>query len=318
MDVELPLEDLVADARAAAADGEAIRGVFAEIDALVADLLDAFPDVVHVVFTMHGMGPNTSDVASMVLLGELMRRWAGDRTPDVSWPLDENGVPVLGADESWLPPIRNALGDGPSLTTRVAGRLPVRARRALTSVGIGRRSTSNLEWMPLTRHQPHWHSMRAFALPSFYDGRVRVNLRGREAEGLVDVGEYGAVLDEIEGVLLECHDTRTGRPVVAGLDRTLVDPMEAGPSDADLVVHWNGVVFGMEHPELGRVGPFPPRRTGGHTNPHGACFIHGPGIQATDLGTRSSFDVVPTLFDRLGQEPPWPLSGRPMQIPVTA
>ena len=309
-------EHPMAGVASAAAAGDGLRGVFLEIDQLVADLLAAFPEVVHVVFTMHGMGPNDSDVASMVLLGELMRRWAGDDTPDVTWPLDEIGVPELGADESWVHPIREKLGFGPSLATRVTGRLPTPARRVLTSVGVGRGPSSNVDWMPLTRHQPEWHRMRAFAIPSFYDGRVRLNVKGREATGLVDVADYQAVLDEIEGVLRECRDSRTGRPAVASIDRPQTDSMEAGPSDADLVVHWNGMVLGLDHPQLGRMGPFPPRRTGGHTNPYGACFIHGPGIEPTDLGTRSSFDVVPTLFALLGQDPPWTLSGSPMPVPI--
>ena len=52
------------------------------------------------------------------------------------------------------------------------------------------------------RHGPRWPTMRAFALPSFYDGRVRVNVRGRAGGGLVGPEDYAAVLDEVMGAAL--------------------------------------------------------------------------------------------------------------------
>lgn len=157
--------------------------------------------------------------------------------------------------------------------------------------------------------------MRAFALPSFYDGRVRVNLRGREASGCVDQGSYDDVLDEIETMLRSCHDPRTGEPLVSSLERPLTDPLAASGDEADLVVHWHGLPLGVQHPDLGCIGPIPPRRTGGHTSPHGAAFITGPGIAPVDLGERSAFDILPTAFELTGSASPWRLSGEAITVP---
>ena len=311
-----PLGDLPSTPAAEAA----IRGVYEEIDGFVASLLEAAADAVHVVFTMHGMGANQSDVASMVLIGELMRRWSGDRTPDIDWPTDSNGVPQLEPGESWGGRVNTALGNTAPLLTRMHKRLPRSAQKWLTAAGLDpaatQRAPHHLHWMPLMRHQPHWSKMRAFAVPSFYDGRIRLNLAGREAAGMVQPGDYERVLDEIETMLRECTDPRTGEPVIAEIERPLADPLQAGPTEVDLVIHWAGVPLGLDHPTLGRIGPFPPRRTGGHTSPHGACFVHGAGIDAVDLGRRSSFDVIPTVFELVDQTPPWELSGSAIGVPI--
>lgn len=198
----------------------------------------------------------------------------------------------------------------PSLSARFGYRFrnsPLLARRK-------EKKTRSLEWMPLMRHQPNWHGMRAFAVPSFYDGRVRVNLIGRETHGKVGIDEYDTVLDQIEETLRGCTDTRTGEPVVHRIYRPHSDPLQAGPFDADLIVHWAGMPLGFDHHDLGVIGPFPPRRTGSHATPLGACFIHGPSIPPGDLGTRSSFDVVPTLLSLADCPAPWEISGSPMPV----
>jgi predicted AlkP superfamily phosphohydrolase/phosphomutase len=136
--------------------------------------------------------------------------------------------------------------------------------------------------------------MRAFALPAFYDGRIRVNLRGREPAGIVDVDDYARTLDELEAALLECHNPRTGGPVIDHVERADA-PFPLDPSEADLTVVWCEPANAFSHPTLGLVGPAPFLRTGGHTGPHGFAFVSGDGIEAGDGGVRSAFDVAPTI-----------------------
>ena len=157
--------------------------------------------------------------------------------------------------------------------------------------------------------------MRAFALPSYYDGRIRVNLRGREARGNVDISEYETLLDELEEVLRACRDPRTDEPLISSIDRPAHDPPSASDDSADLIVHWHGAPYALAHPELGQIGPIPPRRTGGHTSPYGAAFITGPDVEPADLGDHSPFDLLPTAFDLTGCASPWELSGKPIPIP---
>lgn len=325
----------------AVAAGKGLRSVYAAVDQLVGDLVEAFPDAVVVAFSMHGMGPNRSDVPSMALLGELMARWSGIPTPDAAFPLDDQLVPQLAGDANWSGAVTYALGaldrppvedtDDRSFARRAAGRLPGTVRRPLARVArragllpaavpevrpVPGPDPTGLAWMPVARHQPHWHEMRAFAIPSYYDGRVRVNVRGREAGGMVDPSQYHALLDEIEALLLACREPRTGAPVVEELHRPVDDPLRLDPTDADLVIGWADDVLGLTHPDLGRIGPLPVRRTGGHTSPFGRCLVAGPGIEAADLGTHSSFDVLPTLLHLAGAEPLHEVTGRPLPITV--
>jgi hypothetical protein len=322
----------------APAAAAAIRSVYRSVDQMVGDLVEAFPDAIVVVFSMHGMGTNHSDVPSMALLGELVARWAGLSTPDAAFPVDRHLIPQIDPNASWSAAVLEALQppDEPATTTTrvksravalaqsIASRLPAPIRQPLErarsriSTSATARDPSDLTWMPLMRHQPHWPAMKAFAVPSFYDGRIRVNLRGREASGIVEPARYTAVVDELEAVLRACREPRTGATAVSAVHRPGGDPLHLDPTDADLVVDWAPGVLALEHPELGTLGPLPPRRTGGHSNPIGRCLVSGPGVAPGELGTHSSFDVLPTLFHLAGVEPAWPVSGTPLPISTAA
>jgi predicted AlkP superfamily phosphohydrolase/phosphomutase len=143
--------------------------------------------------------------------------------------------------------------------------------------------------------------MRAFALPTVSDGHIRVNVRGREARGIVPPEELAATCDEIVELVSACTDPRTGRSVVADAIRTRDDPAEPGPP-ADLVILWNRAPDAFDHAQLGTIGPFPYCRTGEHST-HGFALVAGPGIVPGDAGTRNVLDLTPTVVSLLGQSP---------------
>jgi predicted AlkP superfamily phosphohydrolase/phosphomutase len=289
---------------------EGLLAVYRGVDRLVGELSDAFPEAALVVFSMGGMGANHSDTASMALLPELLYRRAFGRAllrqPD-GWT-DLSASPLLGEREDWSVAVRAHLpADAPMLS-----RLKRAARRRL--VGEDESADSHLRrpvnWIPATSYRPYWRSMEAFALPSYYDGRIRINLAGRESQGLVPASEYGARCDELEATLRECRDPATGAEVVEHVERVEGrDPITLGPTESDMVVVWRGTFCALEHPTLGRVGPVPFRRTGGHTGRYGLAYLSYAGVEAGDRGLRSSFDVVPTLCELLGETPPAGTSG---------
>jgi predicted AlkP superfamily phosphohydrolase/phosphomutase len=163
-----------------------------------------------------------------------------------------------------------------------------------------------LRWQPAQRYREHWPRMPAFALPSFYDGRVRLNLRGRERDGVIEPSRYDETCRAIEALLRECRNPLTGEPAVDAVERADTrDPLALDSSESDLLVVWRGVATALQHPRLGLIGPVPLRRTGGHTGRHGVAYIVAPGIPPGDRGVRSAFDVVPTLIDLL-RCPPMP------------
>ena len=293
---------------------EGLRAVYRAVDRLAGELAETFRDATLLVFSMGGMGSNRSDVPSMVLLPELLYRHAFGRPlmrrqPD--WERAPAGVPMLHAGDNWsrdinalIPPRRTARS---RVRSAIAHVIPEAVKRHLrTDVGGGedhrdRALRLSLGWMPATRYQSYWPAMRAFALPSFYDGRIRLNLMGRERTGKVRPSDYSSEIEALVVLLSDCRDPVTGEGVVDFIERpgSGRDPLRMGPTEADLVVVWRGPLA-IDHPALGRIGPIPFRRAGGHTGPFGMAYLCGPDIAPGERGTASSFDVVPTIIDLLG------------------
>src|SRR4029077_15786412 len=138
-------------------------------------------------------------------------------------------------------------------------------------------------------------------------------------KGLVPVSQYTQLCEEIEAMLRACRDPLTGEGVVDHIERkTNCDPRTLNSSEADIVVVWRGTGCSFDHPTLGRIGPVPLRRSGGHTGPFGMAYINNADLECGDWGVRSSFDVVPTLIDLLGETASPDLSGKTLLSMRTA
>jgi predicted AlkP superfamily phosphohydrolase/phosphomutase len=322
VDASHPLHDHVSAPPAA----RALLDVHRALDRMVGELARVAGDAVIVAFAMGGMGPNHSDAQSMVLLPELLYRHAFGRpllSVPSAWTTAPGGLPLLDETQSWAtasaawvpapPP------PAPGSLRSLARRLPTpirsvlrgaRAAAATWRSPVARSARLDLHWQPALRYRHHWPRMPAFALPSFYDGRIRINLRGRERAGVVEPSRYEETCRALEKLLRECRDPRTGEPAVDSIERAWTrNPLALTGSEADLLVVWRGVAAALEHPRLGLIGPVALRRTGGHTGRHGMAYIVAPGLEPGDRGVRSAFDVVPTMVELLGQRPSRPMSG---------
>jgi hypothetical protein len=298
------------------------------MDRMIGELVQSAGDAAIVAFTMGGMGANHSDVQSMVLLPELLFRHAFGRpllTVPAEWAAAAHRVPILHEDDdwvalgsSWVPrrsqrataleqALRSLVQDHPTLRAGLKGvRAAVRSWRA----GGATTPVLGLDWQPAQHYQEYWPRMQAFALPSYYDGRIRINVRGREREGVVEVSQYERVCREIEEIVHQCRNPLTGDSAVAFVERPSPrDPMRIDSSQADLIVVWRNVATAFDHPRLGVIGPVPLRRTGGHTGRHGTAYIAAARVAIGDMGVRSSFDVAPTIVDLLGCPPIDGMSG---------
>jgi predicted AlkP superfamily phosphohydrolase/phosphomutase len=301
-----------ASAPTAAASMEA---VYRAVDRLVGNLKTTFPDVTLLLFSLHGMGSNESDVSSMSLLPEmLLRKYTGQTmlAPKPEWLAAKDGIPRLGEQDSWRIPLDNQGNMRKFRRSLINSAKPI-ARRLLHKNAIELPKfarSSRLDWMPAIHYQPHWKNMPAFALPSFYDGRIRVNLSGREQNGLVSPQNYQLFCEEVIDFLKSCINVQTGRSAVRAIELSnKANPFDLEASEADIVVEWDGAALSLQHPEQGTAGPLPYRRPGGHTGGLGISYISGPTINPGDFGTRSAFDVVPTLFHLVGEPFPTHLSG---------
>jgi hypothetical protein len=268
--------------------------------------MDRLPDVRVIAFSMHGMGPNSADVASMVLLPELLYRahFGKPLMAEQDWEVTRGGVPIMDAESTWEPAVLNRFPEFKSPARKLQrGLLAVARRLGLVN------GSDNLDWMPATHYRRFWRHMPAFALPAYYEGYVRLNLAGREKHGVIPPESYEDARTKIEKLVGECTDPVTGKRITAEFIRPKKDKFDIRTSEADLLINWDGAPLALDHPDLGRIGPIPYRRVGGHTGKSGVAFFSDrSGLEAVQ--SASSFDVVPTVIDMLGLEPVAGLSGR--------
>ena len=309
-------------------DGEdPVADVMCATDRTLGDIIDAAPpDATIVVFSGHGMEANSMDLPSMVFLPELLFRH--------SFP----GRRGLGgvADDAPLPPVQARLrrscweddlyalkhDDNPVtrfLRQHVPGDLHYRVERKLgrDMVPVCYRECSTLHYQPAWWYQKAWPEMQAFALPSFSEGYIRVNLAGREPRGIVQPAAYDRVCSELTTLVSRLRDARTGRGLVRQVRRTRRSPDENAPSlpDPDLIVSWESAAADVVESSYGRIGPVPFLRTGSHVE-RGFVLISGPDTsRATALSTCHSLDLPPTILALMGAEIPATLEGRPLVPP---
>jgi len=161
-----------------------------------------------------------------------------------------------------------------------------------------------------------WERTRAFAYGTF--GNVVINVRGREAEGIVDPEDYEAVRAEVAEALRELRG-RDGEPIVAAVHRR--EDLCYGPEISkvpDLIVEFE------EYRWLGK-GNLQSRSdslwdrieiessnhsyVGSHRT-EGIFSLTGPSAAAGRSVTADIADIAPTILYLLGQPMPSDLDGR--------
>jgi predicted AlkP superfamily phosphohydrolase/phosphomutase len=199
---------------------------------------------------------------------------------------------------------------------------PVKALRDLLPVGLrkalARRLPTSLRDKLAQRVDTadiDWSRTRAYWLPTDLEGYIRINLAGREPQGIVQPGaDYEAALADLSAALLELRDPASDRPVVSEVIRT--DQRFPGARRGylpDLIVRWNGAApITAAHSE--RVGTIaqasPDARPGTHRGP-GFVLASGAGIiPGTLLNEAHILDFAPTMLKRLGAPVPDYMPGR--------
>jgi predicted AlkP superfamily phosphohydrolase/phosphomutase len=273
--------------------GGALAQVYRAADAGIGRVLELVPpDTRVLVFALHGMGPNTA--------------WA-DRCPEIL-------ARIMAGGPSAAAPRRG-------LVYAAKQAIPWRVARAVTT-RIAPELQARL--VPLWSSRMYdWRRTRAFPLPMDHAGYVRINLRGREPEGIVPPEAYSPLCDEIADGFLGFRDAVSGRAIVRQVHR--LDEL-APPSAAarrrlpDLVVEWADVPPGaapvIRSERLGELSWTSPRlpsgRAGNH-QPDGWFVATGPGIgPGPTAAVHPIVDLAPTIYRWLGVEPDPAFTGRPI------
>jgi hypothetical protein len=262
----------------------ALRDVYVSIDRGIGRLAEAAgADATILVFALHGMGPNTCHTA---VLGEMVRRiLAGPEGREANSSRKMSALQTLRR----MVPL--------SVRNEVKRRLPVVVQDRLTSFW----RTGGMRWS----------TTRAFCPVADLQGYVRVNLRGREAEGIVEPGaEYDALCGEIAEGLATFVDSDTGEPIVRSVERSdrLFPDGPRRDRLPDLLVDWTptSVLTRREihSPRFGSIpwpdpGKPPDGRTGNHRT-EGFLLASGGGFPAGGTLEGDILDLAPTALALLG------------------
>jgi predicted AlkP superfamily phosphohydrolase/phosphomutase len=166
-----------------------------------------------------------------------------------------------------------------------------------------------------------WSQTRYFPLPMDHAGYIRINLKGREPEGIVAPGsEYEQLCDEIETALSSFHDITTGQVIVKKVFRRGEFSREEAMYHEllpDLIITWNDVsaigsagVRSDLYGELRFDGRLPSGRAGNHTS-RGWFAAAGPGIPPGSVVTGYHIrDLAPTVLTLSGMVVPDEFQGK--------
>jgi len=157
--------------------------------------------------------------------------------------------------------------------------------------------------------QTDWNRTTAFPLPGLCSSLIRVNLRGREPNGIVEPGrEYEDLLARLETDLRQLVDAGSGKPVIQTVTKTVevysCDPPAVLP---DLVVEWKAsprFIDRVLHPKCELVQIAPLYKRSSYHSFQGFFAASGPSIASgAFFGEVPVMDFAPTFFSLLDERP---------------
>jgi predicted AlkP superfamily phosphohydrolase/phosphomutase len=234
------------------------------------------------VMTIDDTTSNSMDIASMVLLPELLYRWSN---------MGDSLLSKYEGDDKTLH-WKNKIWK----STTKAGKQRLESPEELASLN------EPLAWHPAYWYRRLWPEMKAFALPSVGDGYIRLNVIGRESKGLLSPDCFTETLEELQNLISTCKNAY-GVPIAQEVLLTRRKPAERPEVDPDIIVVWNAESITQEllceYTVQMPLGPFPFFRSGGHYG-HGSTITNRIYVEK-DLrhelfgGTKEQFLQLNTL-----------------------
>jgi predicted AlkP superfamily phosphohydrolase/phosphomutase len=165
-----------------------------------------------------------------------------------------------------------------------------------------------------------WTGTKAFCIPNANEAYIRLNVKGREPQGIVARGTaYAELISELQTCLKALMNPQTGR--VATRQVVCNDDIFPGPRREylpDLVVNWDidaKVLSKLRSDRCGLIGgnaagyEITPYYTGNH-KPTAFALARGPKIAEKARCTGGHIvDIAPTILAMLGVDPPKQMDG---------
>ena len=253
--------------------GDLIKDVYIMLDTEIGKLLErSGPDTVVMFLASHGMGPHYD---ASFLLDTILQRL-------------EVGVPM-------------------SLPKRIKVAKKVKHPWKKLPYPIRQLALPLITWIKdqLILKTSPIHLRKWFKVPNndVYGG-IRINLKGREPQGIVEAGlQFEQTCQALTDDLLKFTNLDTGESLVTRVLRTS-DIYKGKYVDhlPDLLVEWNRTtpISRIHSPKTGPIeGQYTKCRTGDH-QPQGMFILSGPGIKAGKVEQSVTvMDLAPTIGDLL-------------------
>lgn len=241
----------------------------------------------------------------------------------------------MAANTGWIQHLSAMLdlihgkGESPRKSTTGFGRLRT-ALLGQTLVGLFRSLPLAVQMRLVTTLSPHfrnWPMTRYVQVAGEPYGFIRINLRGRERQGVVEPGaEYRALVEKLREDLMSFQDLDTGLRVVKEV-HFMDDFVTASEPERcwlpDLVVIWTDELSAQDsrgvrsdlHGELAleKGVPFRSGRSGEHRT-RGWFVASGPGIEPGTIDRAcDTIDLPPTVCQWLGVPKPSRFEGAPIR-----
>jgi len=282
--------DYRADSESDSSRLAAVQNVYTAVDKALGTIRHSLPaDTIIMIASGDGVRPNH---CGWHLLPEVMEK--------LGYAVPPAQIPAVASKPLSLKAIKTAVP--PGARRWIADHLPYWLREKINA----RVDSGGLDWS----------KTKAFTLPTDLEGYIRINLAGREPEGIVEPGaEYESLCREIAARLEKLVNPTTGRPAVNKVEiRDEIFPGSAREHLPDLIVSWNGdaPISMISSPEIGTIEQrSPDPRTGTHS-PAAFLLATGPGIQIGGRSVGRLVDVAPTVLALLGVELASAMDGEPL------
>jgi predicted AlkP superfamily phosphohydrolase/phosphomutase len=164
-----------------------------------------------------------------------------------------------------------------------------------------------------------WQHTRAFLIENANEGYIRINLRGREPQGIVEPGkEYTDLCEEIYQTVKGLINPANSKLAVHTVYKT--DEIYYGPCRdhmPDIIIYWNDDAqittelltekYGLaRRDEAGYA--VTPYYTGNH-RPNAFMLVVGPTLPQGQVLEASILDLAPTILAHFGIKPPAYMNG---------